>query len=109
MEVYTFQRTRDFGIRRYADPEEACDAQIFPVVKAPLLGLKVESVEVPLIYPESQRENETTDDEIVRAAFLKKRDYQRMGFISETLHFIRFLSYNKNIRRKSLLVHVNIS
>lgn len=98
METYTF-----IGREEDAYPEESSNAQMFPIVKALFLGLRVVSLEVPFTYPKLQKENESTDLEGLKTKFIAKRVRQRRWAITELIHYIHLLSPNSKIRKTSKL------
>lgn len=101
MEQYDFQGPR-VGGRKYAQPEEWSDIQLFPIVKALFLGLRVEGVEIPFRYPEKQKENEEANKE----GFAEKRKQQRVGLVTELIHYIRLLSEDPKVKGKSKLTPI---
>lgn len=81
--------------------EEYSNAQFFPVVEALKRNLKVKSVTVPFLYPESQKMNEERGE---REFFMMKRKFQKITILVELLHFIGFINNKKTrkIRRRKL-------
>lgn len=89
MERYKFQDKKVLkrGIRRYVRPDDFSNSQMFAVVKALNSGLKVVGVEIPFVYPKSQRDNEM----VKLNDFLNKRRVQKWSILDELVLFIRYL------------------
>jgi hypothetical protein len=74
--------------KQYFDPEEYANAQFFPIVYALKKKLRIESVEIPFVYPKLQKENETKG---ARSYFEEKRKAQKMGILLELMHLLNYL------------------
>ena len=101
MERYKFKDKKVLkgGLRRYVRPDDFSNSQMFAVVEALNNGLKVVGVEIPFIYPKSQRNNEMTEIE----EFRSKRKNQKWGILDELVLFIRYLrdpNSSKNVIEK---------
>lgn len=75
-----------------ADPEKNSGSHYFPVIHALFLGKPVVSVEIPFVYPQTQRENELSSD--MRGAFYMRRLADADAYRLEMLHFLAFLRGN---------------
>lgn len=71
-----------------ADPERHSDGHYFPIILALFNKLRVVSVEVPFIYPKSQRENESFG---AVEAFKERRKKDAAAYRLEALHFLAYL------------------
>ncbi|MBI3985212.1 MAG: hypothetical protein HY344_04760 [Candidatus Levybacteria bacterium] len=80
------------GVGKYVSPDDFSNSQMFAIVKALRLGLKVKVVKVPFIYPKIQKENE----EIDRDSFVEKRKKQKWGILDELVLYIRYLDNPDN-------------
>lgn len=106
MEKYAFVKT-PIGMtthRRYAEPDKYSDAAFFPIIKALMQDppLRVASVEVPFRYPEKQRENERIDDPDTLEGFMERRKAQRMGIVTEVIHYIHLQRNDGKSRLKPI-------
>lgn len=79
-------------VSKLFDLEEYSDGQFFPIVKALFFGYRVQSVTVPFIYPEKQKENEENG---VREYFILKRRFQKLTILVELMHFLGYLEHKK--------------
>ncbi len=110
MKIYTFWGERDFGVRKYANPEDGSNAQIYPVVEGLFRGFRVTGRRVPFIYSETQRLNETIQENI--EDYQNKRRAQKGQTIVELVHFLRFLieeDKRPEFVRKSRLAQITLN
>lgn len=75
-----------------ADPEKNSGSHYFPVIHALFLAKRVTSVEIPFIYPETQKDNELFPER--REDFHKRRLADADAYRLEMLHFLAFLKSN---------------
>lgn len=92
MERYEFVGSKNWGARKFVNPEEFGDAYTFPVICALKEGYRVASVPVDFIYSPQQKKNEEIDDPQMLKSFLDKRRQQRFGIIDEAIHYIRYIN-----------------
>src|SRR3989344_480788 len=86
-------------VRKYVSPDDFSNSQMYAVVKALELGMRVKSVEIPFAYPPSQRENEMVNMD----KFKNKRKTQKWSILDELVLFIRYLrdpDSPKNVLRR---------
>lgn len=96
MKRYHFSIAHASFPKWYFDAEEFSNTNFFSIVTALRKGLKVKSVEVPFKYPDRQKQNEDSLEDL----FLEKRKAQRIGLIVELLHFVAYLEKYRGIRVK---------
>lgn len=86
-----YERTEAIKSRIEADPnpEKHSGSHYFPIIQALFEGKRVVSVEVPFVYPESQRRNETSPEAI--KSFMRRRKIDAAAYLLEAIHFIAFL------------------
>lgn len=97
--TYDSDTTVPRGVRKYVNPDDFSNSQMYAVVKALELGMRVESVEIPFVYPPSQRENEMVNMD----KFKNKRKKQKWSILDELVLFIRYLrdpDSPKNVLRR---------
>ena len=73
------------------DPQDFSNTQTLGVVKALYMGIKVKSVEVPFVYPITQKENEL----INKVSFMQKRKRQKWENLDDLVEFIKYLNNPK--------------
>lgn len=83
--------------KEFFDVEEYSNAQFFPVVLALKQKMKVKSIQIPFVYPKTQKQNEEKGE---TELFIEKRKAQRLGLIVELLHFLSYLDKNPGSRVK---------
>lgn len=83
--------------KEFFDAEEYSNAQFFPVVLALKQKMRIVSVEIPFVYPVTQKKNEEKGESEL---FIEKRKAQRLGLIVEMLHFLSYLDKNPGSRVK---------
>lgn len=90
LESFEVRLTKEpvIGARRYIDPQDFSNPQILGVVKALYMGIKVKSVEVPFVYPITQKENEL----INKVSFMQKRKRQKWENLDDLVEFIGYLN-----------------
>lgn len=74
--------------KAFFDPERYSNAIFFPIVAALKEGLRVISVEIPFIYPESQKINENVG---AKEFFVEKRRIQKSSILLELKYLLRNL------------------
>lgn len=70
------------------DPEKYSNTIFFPIVAALKNGLRVISVEIPFIYPESQKMNESIG---AKDFFVAKRRNQKLSMLKELKYLLMYL------------------
>lgn len=81
------------GAREYLNSDDFFNSQILGIVKALSIGIKVISVEVPFVYPITQKENEI----INKISFVKKRKEQKWQILDELVEYIKFLDNPRDL------------
>lgn len=71
------------------DPEKNSGSHYFPIIEALFEGKRVVSVEIPFVYPETQRRNETSEETI--ADFRERRRVDAAAYRLEAIHFLAHL------------------
>lgn len=79
-----------------ADPEKNSGSHYFPIIEALFKGKRVVSVEVPFIYPETQRKNELSEEKV--ADFRQRRQLDGAAYRLEAIHFLAYLKEDKRSR-----------
>lgn len=77
----------------FIDPEQVSNTMYFPIVLAEKLGLRIQNITVPFVYPGIQKQNEET---VEKETFIEKRKNQKMGVLIGLIHFLRFLEGKKS-------------
>lgn len=71
------------------DPDMHSDGHYFPVIEALFKKMRVVSVEVPFVYPATQKANEMSPEMMPR--FMERRTLDGAAYRLEAIHFLRFL------------------
>lgn len=71
------------------DPEMHSDGHYFPVIEALFKEMRVVSVEVPFVYPATQKANEMSPE--MMPGFMERRTLDGAAYRLEAIHFLRFL------------------
>ncbi len=71
------------------NPEMNSGDHYFPIIEALFKGLRVQSVEVPFVYPKAQRDNEMSEEKI--ADFQERRIRDGAAYRLEAIHFLSYL------------------
>lgn len=82
--------------KSYFDTDEYSNSNYFPVVTALHKKMKVVSIEIPFVYPPTQKANEQSLG--AKEKFIEKRNTQRLGLTVELMHFVSYLK--KRVRMK---------
>lgn len=72
-----------------ANPEIFSGSHYFPIIEALFNKMKVIGIEIPYIYPETQRENEMSIDNF--ATFQVRRTMTASAYLLEALHLVALL------------------
>ena len=76
------------------NPEQHSDGHYFPIIEALFNGKRVVSVEIPFVYPKTQRDNEMSPERL--AQFQQRRKLDASAYRLEALHFLEYLRGNPN-------------
>lgn len=76
------------------NPEMHSDGHYFPIIEALFNKKGVVSVEVPFVYPPTQRVNEISPNKIEE--FRKRRKLDGAAYRLEAIHFLEYLKRNPN-------------
>lgn len=71
------------------DPELHSNSHYFPIIEALFRKKRVVSVEIPFVYPQTQKDNETSPEKI--EGFKKRRKLDASAYRLEALHFLAYL------------------
>lgn len=82
------KREPTIGVRKYISPDDFSNSQMFAVAEALCKGFRVKNVEIPFVYPASQRTNEMIDYQ----EFFQKRKKQKWAILDELVLFVRYLN-----------------
>lgn len=74
------------------NPEMYSDGHYFPIIQALFEGRRVVSVEIPFVYPETQKANETSPKKI--EDFKRRRLLDGAAYRLEAIHFLELLKGN---------------
>ncbi|MBI3486198.1 hypothetical protein HY025_04660 [Candidatus Daviesbacteria bacterium] len=80
------------------NPEMHSDGHYFPIIQALFDKKKVEGVEIPFVYPPTQRANEMSSAKI--ATFRERRRKDAAAYRLEALHFLEYLKGNPKSKIK---------
>lgn len=87
-EKFLEEQNIDKSSLKYFDPEKYSNTLYFPIIIALKNKLKVKSIEIPFIYPKSQKENE---EKGAREFFIEKRRVQKLGTLLELEYLLNNL------------------
>lgn len=82
------------------NPEVNSGSHYLPIIEALFNKLRVQSVEVPFIYPKAQRDNEMSEEKI--AQFQARRKLDASAYRLEAIHFLAYLNNNPNSKIKEV-------
>lgn len=83
------------------DPEMHSDGHYFPVIEALFKKMSVVSVEVPFVYPATQKANEMSPERLT--AFREKRLLDADAYRLEAIHFLEFLKGNPRSQIREII------
>ncbi len=88
--VSLFTKTARFNFGKNTLSEEYFDSNVsyFPVVMALKKNFRVNSLQIPFSYPQTQKMNESFGS---RDFFIKKREVQRLGILLELMYLLNYL------------------
>lgn len=81
------------------DPDSYSNVLFFSVINALKRKMNVQSVEVPFVYPQLQKENENSGPKDV---FILKRNMQRVSILIDLMHFLSLLGQKRTSRLRSV-------
>ncbi|MDO8639232.1 MAG: glycosyltransferase [Candidatus Daviesbacteria bacterium] len=81
-------------VRAQPNPKLHSDGHYFPIIKALFNKKRVISVEIPFVYPKTQKDNEMSPERVVQ--FQQRRKLDASAYRLEALHFLEYLQGNPN-------------
>ena len=76
------------------NPELHSDGYYFPIIEALFNKDRIVSVEIPFVYPKTQKDNEISPERV--AQFQQRRKLDASAYRLEALHFLEYLKGNPN-------------
>lgn len=76
------------------NPELHSASHYFPIIEALFNKKRVVGVEIPFVYPKTQRDNEMSPEKV--AQFQQRRKLDASAYRLEALHFLEYLKGNPN-------------
>lgn len=101
LKKYEIDGSIESRIGATTDPEMHSDGHYFPIIQALFEGKRVVSVEVPFVYPETQKANETSPEGI--ATFRKRRQLDGAAYRLEAIHFVEYLKNNPRSKIRAVI------
>lgn len=101
LETYQLTDPIKSRIGANSNPEMNSGSHYFPIIKALFNKLRVQSVEVPFVYPKAQRDNEMSAEKI--AQFQTRRQLDGAAYRLEAIHFLAYLRNDPRSEIKQVL------